>query len=162
MNRTATVPAGRSSSTPFQTQMIARQFTTVVVDVILISCLNGRPVPAPCRKTRPNPGYTNDLGLYRNSGVFNLAQREPGKLSRSWRRWRAFTSFIFVAEKALWSTPVSHSDIYSIRSKRSAWAVTAHRRPRPVRVDIDSAGLGMRAIPVSEKYRDIKSDAVRF
>ena len=62
MNLTATVPAGRRSSRLLQTQMIAKQFTTVVVDVTFISSLNGRPVPHP---EKLNLRGTDDLGLCR-------------------------------------------------------------------------------------------------
>jgi len=49
MNLTATAPACRSTSTLLQTQMIASQFTRVVVDVTFMSVVDGRPIPTPSK-----------------------------------------------------------------------------------------------------------------
>jgi len=61
INLTATAPACRRSSTPFQTQTIASQFSSVLVDVTLISSsLSPTWAPRPAHhensKTRPNRG----------------------------------------------------------------------------------------------------------
>ena len=133
MNRTATAPACHRSSTLLQTQMIANQFTTVVVDVNRISSLNGHPDPTPWKTRYPR---SKDLlqtlerlhwGTPRR--VMWSSEQTLEWFGRTQRGWRKTVSFTPSLGKHCRCHRMSCSDrsIYSTAS-REAWADTATGR----------------------------------
>ena len=142
MNLTATAPACRSTSTLLQTQMIASQFTRVVVDVTFMSVVDGRPIPTPSK----SQDSVQVRKIYTNVGATCTDEEtSTAWLGRSQRGWRQVTPSVVSLSKnylRYWCCPVAIYIYSSRRWKRGrlqrleGWCVTCRLVGRDNRVTV--------------------------